>query len=203
MTVLSHAASKLVQLPPEPVRRLTVAEYHQMIEAGILREDDPFELLEGWLVPKTTRKAPHDACVSLVEEAVGDRLPPDWFRRVQAALTTRDSGPEPDLAVVRGRRRDYARRHPEGKDTALVVEVADTTLERDRTFKARLYARAGIPVYWVINLVDSEVEVFTEPVGSGSRAHYRQHQAYARGASVPLVVAGREIDMIAVDDLLP
>ncbi|HZT79189.1 MAG TPA: Uma2 family endonuclease [Gemmataceae bacterium] len=203
MSLVTPPSSKMVRLPPEPVRRLTVDEYHQMIEAGILKEDDPFELLEGWLVPKMTRKPPHGAAVSFAEEEVGRRLPAGWCRRIQAAITAADSEPEPDLSVVRGRKRDYVHRHPGARDTALVVEVADTTLTRDRTTKARLYARARIPVYWIINLIDGRVEVYTDPAGSGQRARYRQRRDYASGEAVPLVVAGRDIDSIPVLDLLP
>src|SRR4051812_8247313 len=90
------------QIPRLPVRRFTVAEYHQMIDANILREDDKVELLHGWIVPKMTRKPIHDAVLGIIDDAIRALLPKQWKVRVQSAITTADSEPEPDLAVVRG-----------------------------------------------------------------------------------------------------
>jgi Uma2 family endonuclease len=193
----------LIQLPPEPVRRLTVAEYHQMIEAGILPQDDPFELLEGWLLPKMTRKAPHDLSVGLVEDAIGPLLPPEWVRRGQSAVTTEDSEPEPDVTIVKGPRRRYHREHSGPSDTGLIVEVADTSLNRDRTVKQRIFARGRVPIYWVVNLIDMRVEVYTDPTGPDAEPHYRTRQDYGPNDCVPLVLDGQEIARIPVRDLLP
>src|SRR5262245_38693461 len=102
MSAVSSSRIRLVEMPPEPVRRLTVDEYHHMIRAGILAEDAPYELLEGWLVPKMTRNPPHDAAVAFLEEEVRSRLPGGYHRRIQLGVTTPDSEPEPDIAVIRG-----------------------------------------------------------------------------------------------------
>jgi Uma2 family endonuclease len=193
----------LVQLPPEPVRRFTVEEYHQMIQSGVLKEDEPFELLEGWLIPKMTRNPPHDLAVALLEYELDRRLPGDWFRRGQSAVTTPDSEPEPDAAVVRGPRRRYAQQHPTPQDMTLVIEVADSSLQRDRTTKARLYARAGIPVYWIVNIPEMHVEVYTDPSGPGDEPAYRQRRDYRLDDVLPLVIDGREVGTIPVRDLLP
>ena len=147
MSVLVPPTADLIQMPPEPVRRLTVTEYHQMIAAGILQQDDPFELLEGWLVPKMSRNASHDLVLGLSEDAIGCRLSPEWVRRNQSGVTTSESEPEPDIAVVRGPHRRYANKHPGPEDTGLVVEIAETTLRRDRTTKQRVYARVKSP--WI------------------------------------------------------
>jgi Uma2 family endonuclease len=203
MAVRSRQLNGLIEMPPEPVRRLTVDEYHQMINLGILKEDDPFELLEGWLVPKLMRNPPHDLAVSLAEDEIGRRLPRGWFRRILGAVTTADSEPEPDVAIVRGKRRDYAAHHPQPPDMALVVEVSDATLQRDRTTKARIFARARVAVYWIISILDSQVEVYTDPTGPGRAPRYRQRRNYGRGEEVPLVLGGREVGQIPVDDLLP
>jgi Uma2 family endonuclease len=203
MLALPHPLATLVQLPPEPVRRLTVDEYHQMIRAGILKEDDPFELLEGWLVPKMTRNPPHDLALGLTEDEITRLLPAAWFRRGQSAVTTLDSEPEPDVAVVRGPRRRFGQRHPGPEDMALVIEVADSSLQRDRTTKWRLYARAGIPVYWIVNLPEARVEVYTDPTGPADAPAYRQRQDYGPGDSVPLVLDGQPIGQIPVQNLLP
>jgi hypothetical protein len=133
-------------MPPIPVYRFTVEQYHRLIEQGILTENDRVELLEGWITPKMTHNPPHDCSVLLAQTELLARLSADWVVRVQSAITMRDSEPEPDLAVARGPGRRYARTHPRASDLALLVEVADTTLEADRTEKGRLYARSRIAV---------------------------------------------------------
>lgn len=203
MPVLTPAKSKLVQMPPEPVRRLTVAEYHKMIKAGIFDDDDPFELLEGWLVPKMPRNPPHDLTIGLAEDAIAMRLPTGWTHRSQTGMTTSDSEPEPDVTVVRGPRRRYYQHHPGPGDTAVAVEVSDSSLHRDQVIKQRIYARAKIPVYWIINLVDRRIEVYTNPTGPRGKPRYRHRQDYGPNDEVPLVLDGKEIDRIPVRELLP
>src|SRR5438105_2876312 len=100
MSVLTQSPD--FQIPRLPVRRFTVAEYHQMIAAGILGEDDKVELLEGLIVPKMARKPPHDAVLGIADDVIRARLPSAWKVRIQSAITTADSEPEPDIAVVRG-----------------------------------------------------------------------------------------------------
>src|SRR4051794_28395359 len=102
MSIVSPAANFTLQPPSLPVRLFTVEEYHRMIDAGILGEDDPVELLEGLIVPKMPRNPPHDCGIELAEQSLRSRLPVAWRVRVQSAITTADSEPEPDLAVARG-----------------------------------------------------------------------------------------------------
>jgi L-ascorbate metabolism protein UlaG (beta-lactamase superfamily) len=188
----------------QPVRRFTVDEYHQMIQIGVLGEDDDVELLEGWIVPKMARTPTHDGVVSMVMmDALTPRLARGWFCRGQSAITTADSEPEPDVAVVRGAPRDYLAHHPGPADMALVIEVADSSLSRDRSHKAWIYATAAVPVYWIINLVDDQVEVYSDPTGPVAAAGYRSHQDYRAGDSVPFTVDGRELGPIPVRELLP
>jgi Uma2 family endonuclease len=189
--------------PPLPMRRFTVDEYHRMIDAGVFGGDERFELLEGWIVAKLTRKPPHDATIELLTDVLRDRLPAGWRVRVQSAITTADSEPEPDLAVVRGGPRDYLKRHPGPADLAMVVEVADSSLADDRSLEARLYARAGIPAYWIVNLVDLRVEVYTDPTGLVASPSYRSERAYGVGDAVPLIVEGREVARIDALEFLP
>ncbi len=191
------------ELPPFPVRRFTVDEYHRMIQMGLLTEDEPVELLEGWIVPKMPRNPNHDATIELAQETLRGRLPPGWRVRVQSAITTADSEPEPDVAVVRGGPRERLSRHPGPQDIALLIEVADSSLAHDRDDKGHLYARARIAFYWIINLVDSQVEVYTDPSGPVPAPSYRQRRDYGVTDSVPLVIGGQEIGHIAVRELLP
>jgi Uma2 family endonuclease len=201
MSIVAKPAAEIIEPPTYPLRRFTVAEYHRMAEAGILTEDDRVELLEGWVVPKMVHNPPHDATVDQAREAIDSRLPQGWRVRVQSAITTGDSEPEPDLAVVPGPAGRYRERHPGPEDVALLVEVADTSLSRDRG-KRRPYARARIPVYWIINLIDSRVEVYTDPNGPGRSPKYRRKEEYGIDDSVPLVVAGEALPPIPVRELL-
>jgi Uma2 family endonuclease len=200
MTALTNWS---LQMPPFPVRRWTVDEYHNMIQTGVITEDDPVELLEGWIVLKMGRNPPHDVAIELTLEALRSTAPQGWRIRVQSAVTTDDSEPEPDLAVVRGNPRDYLNRHPGPQDVAVVVEVADSSLAHDRRDKGRAYAKAGLAVYWIINLVDSQVEVYTDPSGPGPAPAYGERHDYGINDAVPCAIEGQPIGPIPVRDLLP
>jgi Uma2 family endonuclease len=184
-------------------RRFTVPEYHRLIESGVLTKDDRLELLEGWLVRKSAENPPHDSAIQLAQEAIGPLLPPDWRIRVQSAITLSDSEPEPDLAVVRGNARSYAVVHPRAADIGLLIESSDTTLAGDRFDKGRIYARAGIVLYWIINLCDRQVETYAQPSGPGAAPAYADRAIYQIGASVPLILDGVTVAMVPVRDLLP
>jgi Uma2 family endonuclease len=173
-----------------------------MIQLGILEEHDRVQLLEGWIVEKMTHNPPHDTAVDLAHAVISVVLPDGWRVRVQSAITTRDSEPEPDIAVVRGLARRYARAHPGPRDIGMLVEVADASLQDDRTVQARIYARARLPVYWSINLIDRCVEVYSKPKG-GRAPCYGTRQDYFPSDSIPLILEGKEVALIAVDDLLP
>jgi len=173
-------------------RRITVDEYHRMIAAGILGEDERVQLVSGTLVAMTPQGGPHARVIQrlnrLLVRAVGD----DLVVRPQLPLTlVDDSEPEPDLAVVRAGDAESRERHP--RTALLVVEVAGESLPLDRQAKAVLYARAGIPEYWIVNLAESTVEVRREP--DPASGFYRT-KAIARGgdtliaASVPGLSVG-------------
>lgn len=187
---------------PFPVRRFTVEEYQRIAYSGLFGEDERFELLEGIITLKMPHKPPHGVSVDLTGEALRIHLPTGWRLRIQSAVTTSDSEPEPDIAVVRGMARDYASRHPGPGDIGLLAEIAESSLHRDRE-KRRIYARAGIAHYWIINLVDRQVETYSEPTLEGDEPHFLRSQIYQPGQSVPLVIDGQQIGEIPVADLLP
>ena len=191
MSIATPPSSSIAVPPPILMRRWTVDEYHLMIQAGVFARDERFELLEGWIVPKMSRNPPHDAAMDLTREQLERRLPKGWRIRIQSAITTRDSEPEPDLAIVRGTARDYATRHPGSADIALIVEVAESSLLQDRREKAHVYARAGIAVYWIVNLVESQVEVYTGSIGTAATSnHYPQPRNYSLTEAVPFTIEG-------------
>jgi Uma2 family endonuclease len=190
-------------VPSEPVWRLTVSQYHDMIQHGILTEDDPVELLEGWLIQKMSKNPPHRVSTRRARERLSRALPAGWYVDAQEPITTLDSEPEPDVIVVRGDSDDYADRHPSPGDVALVVEVADASLHRDRTIKKRAYARAGIALYWIVNLIDRRVEVYSGPSGPSDQPDYRQRSEHGEGDTLVLLLDGRSASEVPVRDLLP
>jgi Uma2 family endonuclease len=190
-------------VPTEPVYRLSVAQYHQMIDAGILTENDPVELLEGWLVPKMPKKRRHSVATRRIRKFLEQILPAGWLVESQEPVTTDTSEPEPDVMVARAETEDDLENQPGPKSVALIVEVSDTTLRHDRGFKKRVYARARVPVYWIINLVQNRVEVYTDPTGPAKEPDYRIRQEYKPGDDVPVVIAGRKVGKVPVKDLLP
>jgi Uma2 family endonuclease len=184
--------------------RLTVAQYHELIRSGKLTDEDPVELLEGILVYKMPKNTPHATSTKLVRREIEPRLPLGWHYQTQDPITLGDGEPEPDGAVVRGKIEDYAKHHPGPSDVALVIEVADSSLERDRGIKLRSYARAGIPVYWIINVEDRQVERYREPTAPGGVVpSYQLIDIYREGESIPLALPGSAEAAISVNALLP
>jgi Uma2 family endonuclease len=207
MSVISQPKPRVLDetcdIPSGAIYRLTVEQYHQIVRAGIIGEDEPVELLKGWLVRKMRKNPPHRFATESTREALGEVIPSGWHVQSQEPITLLDSEPEPDVSVIRGSARDYAQEHAGPNNVGLVVEVADTSLARDRGFKKQIYAEARIPVYWIVNLIDRVVEVYTEPSGPGEQPDYRKNEAYAAADDVPVVLDGREVGRIAVRDLLP
>jgi len=190
--------------PPEAeFYRLSVTQYHAMTRAGIIEEGGRIELLEGWLFAKMTKKPPHEITKGLAQDLLIPLAPPGWFVAIESPTTTHDSEPEPDLMVVRGSRRDYQTQAPGSREVGLIIEVADASLLRDRVRKKRLYARAGFAVYWIINLVDRRIEVYTEPTGPAPKPDYLHREDFGPDDLIPLVIEGREVGRLAVRDLLP
>lgn len=183
-------------------RRFTVSEYHRLIELGILTEDDNLELLDGYLVHKMSRNPPHDAAIQKGLKRWLRLLPPGWDLRVQSAITLAQSEPEPDFAIVRGDETTYLSHHPTAADIGLVVEVSDSTLAGDRDDKGRIYAQAGIAAYWIVNLIDRQVEEYTAPSGPVSNPGFGQRVDHRPGANLTLQLDSGRLQ-IAVNELLP
>jgi Uma2 family endonuclease len=185
------------------IPRFSVARYQRMIETGTLSADDKVELLENYLVLKMPRNPRHDSSVQRLLRPVLRVLQTGWDLRIQSAVTLADSQPEPDVAVVRGSAVNYENHHPGPTDIGLLIEVADSSLLRDQRDKTRIYARAGIVSYWIVNLVDQRIEVYTQPSGSTAVPAYGSFQIYQPGDNVPLVLDGNTVATVAAADLLP
>jgi Uma2 family endonuclease len=188
----------------EPLFRLTVEQYHELIRSGTLSADDPVELLEGLLVYQMPKNTPHATATRLCRRVIELLLPSGWFYDSQEPITLSDGEPEPDGLVVRGRIEDYAKSHPAPADVGLVIEISDTTLDRDLGLKLRSYARAGITIYWVLDLSSLTLHVYTDPdTSSVSEPVYRQHEQFHVGDSVPFVLDGQQFGAIPIESLLP
>lgn len=181
----------------DPPNRLSVEQYHHLIVAGELDADDPVELLEGELVRKMPENPRHSAATRWIRKCLEKLIPPGWQIESQEPITLRESEPEPDVMVVKAG--DYADRHPGPEDLALVVEVSDTTIHRDRTDKKRIYASEGIPIYWIANLDANRLEVFSRPDGET----YLERTILEIDDEATLVIAGQVIATIPVRELIP
>jgi putative restriction endonuclease len=185
------------------IARFSVARYQRMIETGILTPEDKVELLENYVVMDMPHNPRHDGTVELGTETLSRVVPPGWRLRVQLTVVLPDSQPEPDFALVRGDARTFFLRHPSPADVGALMEVADASLLRDQRDKTRIYARASIPCYWIISLVDQRIEVYTNPSGPTAVPAFGTFQTYQPGDMIPLILDGNVVANLAVSDLLP
>lgn len=176
----------------------TVDAYFRLVDDGVLRADDRVELLDGVIVAEPPMDPPQATGITMVTEALRDALGGRALLRIQAPfIAGAHSVPEPDVAVVAGRAADYADHHP--GDAFLVAEVSASSLPQDRLSKSRIYAGAGIPEYWIINLPDDCLEVFRAP--DAVRRVYAERLIAQRGERLSLV-AFPDVS-VAIDDLIP
>jgi Uma2 family endonuclease len=188
---------------PVRTRRWTRVEYERLVDIGVVREDEPVELLGGQMIVAEPKGSRHSTAVGLTADALRAAFGVGWVVRVHDPVALDDeSEPEPDVVVVPGHHRTYLERHP--IHPALVVEVADRSLAFDRRFKSSLYARAGVSDYWIVNVVDDVLEVHRAPAADAAAEfgwRYGNIQSFGTGTSIsPLC---RPDVTIAVADLLP
>jgi len=185
---------------PAPLYRMTVEQYEAMVDSGAFTKRDRFHLINGYLVAKMTQRTPHVTAENLCIAEINRKIPTGWHLRPAqpVRIPARASEPEPDLCVVRGGIRDYADHHPGPADVALVVEIAESSLAEDRKM-AEVYGSAGIPVYWIVNLVDGQVEVYANPGPLG----YGSMEVLMPGHVLPVMIDGVEVGQVPVVDVLP
>jgi len=168
----------------------TVAEYHQMIAAGLL-VDRRVELLNGQIIEMSPEGPEHTYRGETLAEWLRDRLRGRAYVREARPITLDHSEPEPDIAVVRGDRSQFVQRHPGAADLFWVIEIARSTLTIDLTHKRDLYARVGIPEYWVVDLVNRRVVVFRQP----EAGRYSQEETVSDRPIAPLAFPDCAIDL--------
>ena len=190
-------------LPAPHTKKWTRAEYACMIYHNILGEDDHIELLNGEIVETMPQNTPHASVIVMLTRLLVLLFSHAYQIRPQLPLALSDgSEPEPDIAVVKGGVRDYLIQHPQTAE--LIIEVSDSTLDKDRTDKASIYAEAGILDYWIINIKDRVVEVHREPAAmSGTLLGYgyRSVRHYTETEQISPLFAPETL--LNVKDLLP
>jgi len=172
--------------------RFSVAEYDQMIDKGILTEDDRVELIRGEIVEKMTIGDEHIACVNRLNRLLVKLLDDRAIVSVQNPVRLYDSEPEPDIALLRPQADFYASGKPKAADVLLLIEVSDTSLEVDREDKRTLYAENGIHEYWIINLIDRTIETYRQPQPNGQ---YLNSRIARSGATLEI----EQLQGIAID----
>jgi Uma2 family endonuclease len=194
---------------------LSIEQYERMNAMGIFDEDDPIELLDGYLVAIDRGRGPgmppgpkHALGTDRVHRHLTRTLPEPWLIRGQNPIrlgppTVAGAGsePQPDVSVVRGPESLYEQRFPGPEDLRLVVEVADSSLPTDRSIKGERYAAANIPLYWIVNLVDRQLEVYSDPDPAVGR--YRSQQMLSENEQVVLSWEGLAPVTFQVRDFLP
>jgi Uma2 family endonuclease len=181
---------------------MTVERYEALADSGVFTRRDRVHLIAGYLVAQKTKTPAYCVADELLGAELTRIIP--WDRHYIRAggpirLPEQASEPEPDRCVVRGAVRDYEAHHPGPGDIFLVAEVADSTLTNERELASEVYGPAGIPVYWVVNLVHRQVEVYADPGPEG----YRSCAVFPEGQAVPVVIDGRALGQVAVTDILP
>ena len=199
MPTQSMESPNLSDWIPSPLFRMTLERYEEMVESGAFTEHDRVHLINGFLVAKMTQGDPHCVSDDLCRNAITGVLPRGWFVRSDKPVRLPPNGkPEPDHAVARGEIRDYTDHSPGPADIALIVEVALSSVAEDR-IQANVFAAAGIPVYWIANLVERQIEVYSGP----STAGYSSRVDFLEGQNVPVVIEGVDVGQIVVADVLP
>lgn len=189
-------------IEPQP-RLWTREEYYKMADAGVFRPGERVELIGGRIVTVNPQNSPHATCIILVSDALRAIFASGYVLRIQLPLDLSPSSqPEPDMAVVRGSARDYTNAHP--TTALLVVEVSESTLGFDRREKTSLYASAGIPEYWIVNLRNQRLEVYRDPVAMTGEPYgygYRTSTQFVAGETVAPLATPQGI--LHVADVLP
>jgi len=193
---LRGAATPSIVASPD-LYRMTIDEYERI---GGMLDEERLELIDGYLVKKMSKNPPHVSTVKSIYRALSRVLPHGWtWQKEDPVRIPGFDEPEPDVAVLRGVDADYDLRIAEAGDVALLVEVSETTLDRDQGPKLSAYAKGGIPIYWIVNLIDHQIEVYSSPSPDG----YQSRRDFKTGADVPVVIDGVEVGRIAVAEVLP
>lgn len=188
--------------PEAALYRISTDEFYRMLEAEVFPDEARLELWNGWIYEKMAKTQAHVVSGNKTQIVLSRVLPPAYFVGGENPITVGPArAPLPDLVVLRGIPDDYLDRRPVAADVGLVVELSLTSLKSDVGSKLGAYARAGIPAYWVVNLIDGVVLVHSNPVPPEGR--YASVATVKPGESFPFLLDGVQVALIAASDLLP
>ena len=195
----THSA---IESGPRPYH-MTVDVYDRLVDSGVFGDTSPIYLWKGQLVEPMTKGEPHEFALGELNQTLvrltGDR----WHVRPSSPVRVLDdSKPEPDLVVLRGPNKDYRKRKPSLRDVAMLVEISDSSLAHDSGDKREVYAIASIPLYWIVNIPNRRIDVYTRPTGPVEQPRFESCQSYGPDDEVPLVLDGSEVGRIAIKDVL-
>ena len=180
--------------------------FSRIVEAGIFGDKPRVFLWEGQIVEwagRTPKGRRHAYALNVLGAFLRSVTPPGWFvEQGQLMEIGKDSLKPADLKIVRGEIDDYRERIPCVHDVPLVVEISDAEIEFDRGELLRAYAAAAVPLYWVANVKDCAIEVYTKPTGPVESPRFESCRFFGPDDEVPVILDGREVGKVAVKDVL-
>jgi hypothetical protein len=197
----SHHIDEMEATPPG--MQMTVEEYRRGLAQGEFGPPGSVELIEGRVVAKTRQSLRHDGALEKIRDVLAKIVPGGWHLQVAQAIQTTDSLPEPDVAIVADALDSHTSRPRRGEEIALIVEAADASLVLDRRLKGRIYARAGIANYWILNLIDGQLEVYSNPSGPVQMPGFHEHRVFRGDDKLSLVIGLDDLGMVRVADMIP
>lgn len=201
-TTLERPTAEVSPTPEETPYLISTDEFYRMLEAEVFPEEARIGLWNGRIYEKMSKTQAHAVASINASMILVRTLPPGWCVSGENPFTvSQDKAPLPDLIVLRGKGNDYLKRRPGAADVGLVVEFSLTSLKFDKGSKLEAYARAGVVAYWVLNLKDNVIHVYTNPVPEEGR--YASTTTVASGESIPFILDGVQVAMIAASDILP
>ena len=184
--------------------RVTTAHYRKMVDAGVFGRGDRVFLWHGKLVEKMTKGRRHSYAALKLDELLGLIIPEGFHLELEQPMDLGDDTlPEPDLMVVRGPLDEYQTREPTPGDLVWIVEVADSSLPDDRGEVLRDYARVLIPIYWLVNIPQRRVEVYSGPSGPVDVPSFANRVDFGLGTEMPVILDGIELGQISINKLFP
>ncbi len=179
----------------------SVDAYERLVDLGIVTKNDHVELLEGVIVQMSPKGIGHNYAVDYLQRTLMMMFDAEWYVRSQGTLQLSKAEPEPDLVVLRGQPENYQYRHPNEHDVGIIIEVSDSSLKTDREAKGSIYAKYGLPEYWIVNLVDEQVEVYKRDPNHDSQ--YLPPALIGKDQILSVELAGKVYGEIRVAKLFP
>jgi Uma2 family endonuclease len=202
---IDPATERVAATPAGVPYRISADEFYRMIDADVFAPDRRAYLWDGEIYEVRAKTVPHAVSFAKIEVTLVPRIPAGWCPWPENPITiSGDRVPLPDFVIVRGTPDAYSRdnRRPAAAEAGLMIEIAPSGVRSDSTFKLEAYARAGVPAYWVVNLMARQVMLCMEPRSEAGIGIYGSIKAHGMGDAVPFILDGREVGRIPVGDMI-